>query len=92
MSNRPEDERLLPRPNHREIGEGPPGDFLEFSVRFGCGALIGTVIVLAVLIEFMPPVSAVAIILGITAVIGFGLAAAWFGEPFWDCLRERIGF
>ena len=59
-------------------------DWLEFWVRFVCGALFGLFLGLYFTFEHLggPLLLALGIPLGIT--LGFGVAAVRYGDSFWD--------
>lgn len=66
----------------------PKTDWLEFWVRFVCGALLGIVVSLGLVLNlifvgdsFKLPASLIAGIVGVTLVCG--LAAARYGDRFW---------
>lgn len=67
---------------NKTSGTFPKTDRLEFWVRFTCGALFGALVSIRLVLDFFERPAILA--LGIAAVIlGFGFAAARYGDKFW---------
>jgi hypothetical protein len=60
----------------------PPADWLEFWVRFVCGAIFGAVVDLGTMIDAPHPWLVLA-----AFCLVFGIIAGWFGDRFWELLR-----
>ncbi len=70
--------------------DGPPADWLEFWVRFVCGALLGAFLGIAVM---QSETSAEHVWVAVLAGgVVCGLAAAWFGDRFWFSLAYLFSF
>jgi CDP-diglyceride synthetase len=64
----------------------PPRDWLEFFVRFVCGAFFGGIIGLGVLLDDYSPIHH-AWMVSTTCGIVFGILAGIFGDRFWEMLK-----
>jgi hypothetical protein len=60
----------------------------ERRVRFGCGALVGLLAGLRIA-GGVTDSKAGTVLLVLLTVVGFGLAAAWLGDRFWESIRWR---
>jgi len=69
----------------------PKTDRLEFWVRFVCGALFGTLVSVRLLLEFFdqPAILAMGVV---AAILGFGFAAARYGDRFWHSILRHWWF
>jgi curved DNA-binding protein CbpA len=66
----------------------PKTDWVEFWVRFVCGALLGTLLsVRVILFHYDQP--ALFVPVSICLVLGFGIAAAQSGDNFWHSVLRR---
>lgn len=69
----------------------PKTDRLEFWVRFVCGALFGILVSIQLALQFLdePKFLAVGVI---TVRLGFGFAAARYGDKFWYSILQHWWF
>jgi len=63
----------------------PPRDRFEFWVRFAFGAVFGTLLGLLLVWQILPD-AAVSWLALLAGVLFFGLAAAFWGDRFWQIL------
>jgi hypothetical protein len=70
----------------------PNTDRIEYSVRFVCGAFFGVVVILNMAVSIMPdtlPYLAVDVLCALAVILGFGFAAARYGDKFWYSILRR---
>ena len=69
----------------------PKTDRLEFWVRFVCGALFGILVSVRLALDFFdqPAILAAAVA---AAIMGFGIAAARYGDKFWHSILRHWWF
>ncbi len=70
----------------------PKTDRIEFWVRFFCGALLGVFVIVDSLLSIMPDslhYSAGLALAALGIILGFGLAAARYGDRFWYSIFRR---
>jgi hypothetical protein len=73
------------------IGTFPKTDRLEFWVRFVCGALFGALVSIRLVLDLFDQ-PAVLVMSIVAAVLGFGFAAARYGDKFWYSIFRHWWF
>jgi hypothetical protein len=73
------------------IGTFPKTDRLEFWVRFVCGALFGALVSIRLVLGLFDQ-PAVLVMSIVAAVLGFGFAAARYGDKFWYSIFRHWWF
>jgi hypothetical protein len=78
-------------PIHKHNRTVPRTDRLEFWVRFVCGALFGSLVGFRLVLSFFE-YSIILILAFVAVILGFGFAAARYGDRFWHSILRLWWF
>ena len=67
-------------------------DLSESAIRFGCGALFGAVLSLAVVLPLLSAANPALIVAIVAASVFFGYLAVRLGDSFWFGLRKWLSW